>query len=95
MISPNFEFLHNWCSIHKVDYRDNRDLIENEKIIARYQEEVERINATCDKTRRVKKFELVCESWTPETGELSPTLKLKRRIVKAKYKAQFDKIYGY
>lgn len=94
IISPNFEFLHNWCSIHNVSFQNNEELIEIPQVVKRYQEEVEKINATCNKTRRIKKFILVCDSWTTETGELSPTLKLKRRVVKEKYKEKLDKVYG-
>ena len=45
--------------------------------------------------RQVKKFELTCQEWLPETGELSPTLKVKRKFIKEKYRDKFDKIYGY
>ena len=42
---------------------------------------------------QIKKFQLVCEEWTPDGGELSPTLKLKRKFVKQKYKRRFEQIY--
>ena len=61
----------------------------------RFQEEVNNINAGLNPHEQIKKFELTCTEWTPETGELSPTLKLRRNIVKAKYKILFDRIYGY
>ncbi len=95
IISPNFEFLHDWCSLHKIQFRCNLDLIENPKILERYTKEVEELNKKCDKTRQMKKFELVCEAWTTDTGELSPTLKLKRRFVKKKYKTKIAKLYGH
>ncbi len=95
IISPSFEFLHNWCMKHKITYRDNKDLIQIPEVIERYDKEVAKINTTLGHHRQVKKFELTCQEWLPETGELSPTLKVKRKFIKEKYKDKFDKIYGY
>lgn len=94
LLSPNFEFLHDWCHKKKIHYRENMDLIENQQVIARYQEEIDLYNPRLGKTEQIKKFQLVCEEWTPENGELSPTLKLKRRFIKEKYKKRIDQIYG-
>lgn len=93
IICPTFHYLHSWCALHHVKFRDNADLIEKPKVIERYQREVDRINATLGRHRQIKKFELVCDEWSPETGELSPTLKVKRRYLKEKYKAKLDRLY--
>lgn len=85
LISPNFPFLHNWCSLHDVKYRDNQDLIQNPKVITRFQREVNDINKQLGATEQIKRFRLVQEEWTPQSGELSPTLKLKRRFITDKY----------
>jgi long-chain acyl-CoA synthetase len=95
IICPSFEFLHGWCFNHNISYRDNKDLIQIPEVIARYQQEVDRINETLGQYRRVKKFELTCQEWLTETGELSPTLKVKRKFIKEKYKIKFDRMYGY
>ena len=95
IVCPSFEFLHNWCNRHKVSYRDNRDLIQQKEVIDRYEKEVAKINATLGQHRQIKKFELTCQEWLPETGELSPTLKVKRKYIKEKYKIKFDRMYGY
>ncbi|RLD39241.1 MAG: long-chain fatty acid--CoA ligase [Bacteroidetes bacterium] len=93
LISPNFEFLHNWCHLHKIKYRDNKDLIYLPVIIERYQKEVEIKNKELGHIEQVKVFRLVCEAWTAETGELSPTQKLKRRVVRKKYDHLLQEIY--
>jgi long-chain acyl-CoA synthetase len=93
LIAPNFEFLKNWCQIHNVEYRDNEDLIKNPKIIERYQREVDEQNKGLDHISQVKVFRLVCDNWTAETGELSPTQKLKRRVVMKKYDKLVKAIY--
>ncbi len=95
IICPAFHFLHGWCFKHDVKFKDNQDLIHHPKVIERYQKEVDRINQTLGRHRQIKKFELTCQEWTPETGELSPTLKLKRRFLKKKYKVKLDRLYGY
>ncbi len=94
LISPNFPFLHNWCSLHDVKYRDNQDLIRIPKVIARYQREVDEINKQLGITEQIKRFRLVHEEWTPQSGELSPTLKLKRRYVAEKYRHVLDDIFS-
>lgn len=93
LISPNFEFLHNWCHIHRIKYRDNKDLIHLPKIIDRYQKEVEVLNKSLDHIAQIKVFRLVCDEWSAASGELSPTLKLKRRVVMKKYDHLLQEIY--
>ncbi|NOZ46755.1 MAG: long-chain fatty acid--CoA ligase [Chlorobi bacterium] len=95
IISPAFNYLHNWCTLHNVLYKDNKDLIQKPEVKKRYQEEVDKINVTLADHRKIKKFELTCKEWTTESGELSPTLKLKRKFLKNKYKNKLDYIYGY
>ncbi|NPA68694.1 MAG: long-chain fatty acid--CoA ligase [Chlorobi bacterium] len=95
IVCPAFEHLHGWAAIHNIEYRDNLDLIKNEKVIKKFNEEIERLNNQLDKSMKIKKFSLVCEEWTPETGELSPTLKLKRKVLVKKYKTKLDFLYGY
>lgn len=93
LVSPNFKFLHDWCSIHKVQYRDNKDLVQTPEVLARYQKEVNKYNATLGEFEKIKRFRLVCEEWSPESGELSPTQKLKRNVVHEKYKHIIAEIY--
>lgn len=95
LISPNFQFLHDWCSIHKVQYRDNTELVQLPEVIARYQKEVNKYNAVLGEHERIKRFRLVCEEWSPQTGELSPTQKLRRNVVSEKYKDIIAEIYQH
>ena len=95
LISPNFEFLHNWCSIHNVNFRDNTELIKIPEVVARYQREINELNQSLGVTEQIKRFRLVHEEWTPASGELSPTLKLRRKIVYGKYDNLMQEIYGH
>jgi long-chain acyl-CoA synthetase len=93
LICPAFHFVHGWCFKHGVKFQDNKDLISNPKVIERFQKEVDKINQDLGNHRQVKKFQLVCEDWTPETGELSPTLKVRRKFIADKYRVKLDKLY--
>lgn len=95
IISPNFHYLHGWCFKNNVKFRDNTDLVRHPKVLERYQEEVDRINKTLGRHRQIKKFAITCREWSAETGELSPTLKLKRNQLKKVYGVKLDYLYGY
>lgn len=95
IICPAFEFLHGWCAIHNLRYRDNKDLIQIPEVINRIQKEVDKFNTQLGRHEQLKKFELTCQEWLPTTGELSPTLKLKRKFLADKYKIKLQRLYDY
>lgn len=94
LISPNFPFLHDWCSLHGVKFHDNLDLIANPSVIGMYQREVNEINKNFGQTEQIKRFRLVHEEWSQQTRELSPTLKLRRKHLYDEYKDIIAKIYS-
>lgn len=94
ILVPNFPFLHNWASIHKLQFLDNADLVQNPMVIARYQKEVSEINMELGQTERIKRFRLVSDEWSSQTGELSPTLKLKRKFLYEKYAQLIQDIFS-
>jgi len=94
LISPNLDYLHFWAGKHKVHFDDNKDLVQKKEIIARMQKEINRVNKRLGQVEQIKRFRLVCDSWSPETGELSPTLKLKRKELYAKYDHILGEIYS-
>lgn len=93
LIIPNYEYLHNWCTIHNVTFHDNYDLIKKQKIIDRYQVEVDKYNTEFDHVAQIKVFRLIADEWTPDNGLLSPTQKLKRKVVIKEYTKLLDEIY--
>lgn len=95
LISPNFEFLHNWCSIHDIKYRGNQELIQIPEVVARYQKEVKEINKNLALHEQIKRSRLVYKEWTPGTGELSPTLKLKRKFIYKEYEHIIKEIFSH
>lgn len=94
LISPNFPILHNWCSANGINYRDNKELIQNKQIIQMYQKEINNLNKQLGLAEQIKRFRLVHEEWSPLTGELSPTLKLKRKYLIEKYNDILKEIFS-
>ncbi len=93
LISPNFNHLHFWASKHKVHYRDNEEMITIPAVMKRFQKEVAQVNRKLSQHEQIKRFRLVSEEWGPQTGELSPTLKLKRNFIYRKYEDLLHDIY--
>jgi len=93
IVQPNFEFTKNWAKIHHIILNSNEELIANEKVIARLQQEVDECNRHFGKWERIKRFELTPDEWSIDAGHLTPTMKMKRKIIKEIYKDLYDKIY--
>lgn len=94
LIQPNFDFVREWAKLHQVEVDDDpKSIAQNPKVIARIAEEVEVMNEKFGHWEKVKKFELTPEVWSINGGELTPTLKLKRKQVLEKYKSLYEKIY--
>ena len=94
-IQPSFDFIKEWATIHKIAIgTSNEEIIANSKVIERIQEEVDKLNEKFGNWEKIKRFELTPEVWSIEAGHLTPTLKLKRKIVMEKYQDLFHKIYN-
>ena len=94
LISPNFEYLHEWCAENLILFKDNADLITNPVVQSEFLREVKEINKTLGQHEEIKRFRLISDSWSPQTGELSQTLKLKRKVIEAKYNALIEEIFA-
>lgn len=94
LISPNFPLLHDWAAQHKLHYEDNKALIQLPEVVSLLQKEVSKINKTLGSHEQINRIRLVCEEWSPASGELSPTLKLRRNMVAVKYQHLIDDIYS-
>ncbi|PQJ14785.1 AMP-dependent synthetase/ligase [Aureicoccus marinus] len=95
LIQPNFEFLDDWAERKGFDTSDKAKLVTDPKIIARYQEEIDAVNENFAKWEKVKQFRLTPDVWSVEGGHLTPTMKLRRKIVKQKYQGLYEEIYGH
>ncbi len=94
-IQPNFEFVKEWGKLHKITIGStNEEMIANPKVINRIQEEIDTLNKKFGNWEKIKRFELTPDNWTVDSGHLTPTMKLKRKIVMEKYIDLFHKIYS-
>ena len=94
-IQPNFAFIKDWAKIKGVDVgTTTAEIANNEEVIARIKEDVDLHNASFGKWEQVKLFELTPEEWTIDDGHLTPTMKLRRKIIKEKYKNLYEAIYN-
>ena len=95
-IQPNFEFVKEWAKLHKLDIGStNEEIICNTKVKERIQLEVDTINEKFGNWEKIKRFELTPDLWTIPAGHLTPTMKLKRKVVMEKYINLFHKIYDF
>jgi long-chain acyl-CoA synthetase len=93
LIVPAVAHLKKWCELKNIPFTANHEMIKNPEIVNRITEEVHAINESLGKTEQIKKFELLPKEWTMESGELTATQKLKRKIIMANYAALITKIY--
>ncbi len=96
LIQPDFEFLKEWGSKKGRNLSsDPKEIVKNQAVIDRIQQEVDFYNERFGNWEKVKRFELTPEIWSIEGGQLTPTMKMKRKVIKAQYKDLYDKIYGH
>ena len=95
-IQPNFDFIKEWAKIHKISLgNSNAEISSNPEVIKRIDEEVEKVNEKFGHWEKIKRFELTPDVWSIDGGQLTPTLKLKRKVIREVYKDLYDKIYGH
>jgi long-chain acyl-CoA synthetase len=93
LISPNFKVFDEWKTRHKISFSDNTELIQLPEIQTFFNTEIENINKKLNAVERINRFRLVPDEWSPATGELSPTLKLKRHFITDKYRKLLEQVY--
>ncbi len=93
LIVPDFTFLRSWCEFKEVPYTTNSEMINLPRIQKRLNREVDKYNAFFGVTEKIKSYKLLDTEWTVESGEITPTLKLKRRFITEKYNNSIDKLF--
>lgn len=94
-IQPSFDFIKEWAERKGINLgNSNEEIISNEKVINRIQKEIDAINERFGNWEKVKRFELTHDIWSIDAGHLTPTMKLKRKVIKEKYNDLYIKIYG-
>jgi long-chain acyl-CoA synthetase len=93
LISPNFAALEEWAKHAGLDGLDRQALVADNRVIALYGEVVREANAGLANFETIKRFRLVADEWSQDTGELTPSMKLKRRVISAKYASVIAELY--
>ena len=93
LIVPDFVYLKSWCGIHKIDYITNEEMIKHPEVTKRIMSEIKKYNALFGDYEQVKKYQLVADAWTMDNGFLSPTLKIKRKVIQNFYEKQIEKLF--
>lgn len=94
LIVPAFDVVQNWCKHKGIPYVSNEEAVENEKIIAKFESEVDKANAVFGQWEKIKKFVLLPAEWTIDAGELTPKLSLKRKVILQKFANMIEDIYA-
>jgi long-chain acyl-CoA synthetase len=94
LIVPSFDMLKEWSKTNKIEYTNDSQMIDNQDVIKKMNEEVEKLNTRFAQYERVKKIALLPKIWTIESGEITPTLKPKRKVISTKYKAEIEQLYA-
>ncbi|MBT9485199.1 long-chain fatty acid--CoA ligase [Sediminibacterium sp.] len=94
LIVPSFATLKEWMREKGIPYTTNEDVIHHPKVLELYRELVESFNKFFNHVEQIKKFELLPREWTVDTGEMTPKLSLKRKVVNEKFKDAIERIYA-
>lgn len=94
LIVPSFITLKEWMKEKGINYTTNEDAVHHPRVLELYRELVESFNTYFNHVEQIKKFELLPQEWTIDTGEMTPKMSLKRKVVMEKFKAAIEHIYA-
>jgi long-chain acyl-CoA synthetase len=94
LIVPAFARLEEWCRQNGIVVTSHEQLIREPKVLAMYRQEIDSLNANFGHVEQIKRFELLPAEWTVETGEMTPKLSLRRKVVTEKFAPLIEKIYA-
>jgi long-chain acyl-CoA synthetase len=93
LISPNFTALEEWARHRGIEAKNRIELVADSRVVALYAEIVREVNASLANFESLKRFRVVADEWSQETGELTPSMKLKRRVIKERYADLIGALY--
>jgi long-chain acyl-CoA synthetase len=93
LISPNFVALEDWARHHGIETEDRAALVSDSRVVALYGEVVRETNGSLANFETIKRFRVVADEWSQDSGELTPSMKLKRRVITARYGEVIDALY--
>ncbi len=94
IVSPNFVALEEWARENEISFASRTELIAHPKVQALYEGIVEAVNGNLARFEKLKRLMLVADEFTPDNGALTPTMKLKRKVIEERYRRQIDELYA-
>lgn len=94
IISPNMVYIKEWCAQNNFNFTSKQEIIQKPEVYALIQKDIKEFNKNFSQAEKILKFKLVPDDWSPASGELSPTLKLRRRFIFEKYENLIGQIYS-
>ena len=94
LIIPSFTDLKAWCAEENIPYSSNEEMIQNPEVLKHFANEVNELNKGLGETEKIKKHVLLADEWSIANGLLTPTLKVKRKVITAKYKDVIEKMFA-
>lgn len=94
LIVPHFEYLTAWCKENNVSFDNNKDMVKAPEVLSLLKKEIDILNVNFGKVEQIKKFELLSDDWSIDSGDLTPTMKVKRKVIKEKYKVLIEEVYN-
>ncbi len=94
IISPNFSALEEWARAREIRARTRAELLNDKRVVALYDALVKEVNAGLANFETIKRFRLVPDEWSQESGELTPSMKLKRRVITERYSGVVTELYA-
>jgi long-chain acyl-CoA synthetase len=94
LIVPSFSNLKEWCRQNGIDVNSNQSYLNDPKVLNFYKQIVEDYNQQFNHVEQIKKFELLPQEWSIESGEMTPKLSLKRKVIMEKYRDSIERIYS-
>jgi long-chain acyl-CoA synthetase len=93
-IVPSYPNLKEWCRVNKIPFSSDAEMIKEERVIDLYKDLIESFNKYFNNVEQIKRFELLPHDWTVESGEMTPKLSLKRKVIMEKYRDVVNRIYA-
>ncbi|HEX2851126.1 MAG TPA: AMP-binding protein [Acidimicrobiales bacterium] len=93
LIVLDHEVVTGWATAHGIEFSDVSELADDPRVMAEIERCVGEVNARFNQVEQVKRFKVLAEEWAPDSAELTPTMKLKRRGINAKYAGEIEELY--
>ena len=93
LIVPSFDGLKEYCKRKDIPYLSDSEMVVNSKILEKFQQEIDGLNKYFGKWEQIKRFKLLEKPWGIDSGELTPTMKLKRKVIHQKFEKEIESIY--